>query len=160
EPDGHGPHPDAPRRHGGRDGRRGLLPGERRRGVHHGADDLRRRRAHALRRLPPAVVLGVGSAIDNAPSAAGVLRHVSDANALEALALVRRGRIYDLGRVLDERAPVFPGRYFRQTLVSTAHHANASMPVGDNQVNWITEVFTATTQLGTHLDTLGHLQMG
>ena len=27
-------------------------------------------------------------------------------------------------------------------------------------MNWITEVFSATTQLGTHLDTLGHLQMG
>ena len=91
---------------------------------------------------------------------AGMLRHVTESKRLEALALVRTGRLYDLGHVLDERAPVFPGRYFRQTLVSTAHHANAAMPVGENEVNWITEVFTATTQLGTHLDTLGHLQMG
>jgi kynurenine formamidase len=100
----------------------------------------------------------VSTQLDHAE--AGMLRHVSDAKRLEALALVRQGRLYDLGRVLDERAPVFPGRYFRQTLVSTAHHANSAMPVGDNQVNWIIEVFTATTQLGTHLDTLGHLQMG
>ena len=42
----------------------------------------------------------------------------------EALGLVREGRLYDLGRVLDERIPVFPGRFFRQTLVTTAHHAN------------------------------------
>jgi kynurenine formamidase len=89
----------------------------------------------------------------------GMLRHVTEAKRLEALGLVRQGRLYDLGRVLDERAPVFPGRFFRQTLVSTAHHANTAMPVGANQVNWITEVFSATTQLGTHLDTLGHLQM-
>ncbi len=90
----------------------------------------------------------------------GMLRHVTDAKRLRALGLVREGRLYDLGHVLDERAPVFPGRYFRQTLVSTAHHANASMPVGENDVTWITEVFSGTTQLGTHLDTLGHLQMG
>jgi kynurenine formamidase len=89
----------------------------------------------------------------------GMLRHVTEAKRLEALGLVHHGRLYDLGRVLDERSPVFPGRYFRQTLVSTAHHANTAMPVGANQVNWITEVFSATTQLGTHLDTLGHLQM-
>jgi kynurenine formamidase len=106
------------------------------------------------------MVLGVSSQVGIAATEAGMLRHVSDAKRLEALALVRQGRLYDLGRVLDERAPVFPGRYFRQTLVSTAHHANSAMPVGDNQVNWIIEVFTATTQLGTHLDTLGHLQMG
>jgi kynurenine formamidase len=90
----------------------------------------------------------------------GLLRHVTEPKRLDALRLVRRGRLYDLGRVLDEHSPVFPGRYFRQTLVSTAHHANSVMPVGENDVTWITEVFSGTTQLGTHLDTLGHLQMG
>jgi len=90
----------------------------------------------------------------------GMLRHVTEAKRLQALSLVREGRLYDLGRVLDERAPVFPGRFFRQTLVTTAHHANSRAPVGENHVTWITEVFSATTQLGTHLDTLGHLQMG
>jgi kynurenine formamidase len=89
-----------------------------------------------------------------------MLRHVTEAKRLDALRLVREGRIYDLGRVLDESSPVFPGRHFRQTLVTTAHHANSVMPVGENDVTWITEVFSSTTQLGTHLDTLGHLQMG
>jgi kynurenine formamidase len=89
-----------------------------------------------------------------------MLRHVTEAKRLQALSLVREGRLYDLGRVLDEHSPVFPGRYFRQTLVTTAHHANSAMPVGENDVTWITEVFSATSQLGTHLDTLGHLQMG
>jgi kynurenine formamidase len=98
------------------------------------------------------VVVGVTSEI-------GALASVTEEKRLEALRLVRRGRLYDLGRVLDESCPVFPGRYFRQTLVTTAHHANGE-GVGENRVNWITEVFSATTQLGTHLDTLGHLQMG
>ena len=90
----------------------------------------------------------------------GMLNHVDEAKRLEALALVRAGRLYDLGHVLDETCPVFPGRYFRQTLVTTAHHANEAMPVGDNRVNWVTEIVSGTMQLGTHLDALSHLQIG
>ena len=94
-----------------------------------------------------------------------MLNHITDEKRCGALATVRQGRLYDLGRVLDERVPVFPGRHFRQTLVTTAHHANAreGMPptgVGDNNVNWITEIVSGTTQLGTHLDALCHLQVG
>jgi len=81
----------------------------------------------------------------------GMLNHVDEAKRAAALSLVRSGRLYDLGRVLDEHVPVFPGRYFRQTLVSTCHHTGG---------NWITEIVTGTQQLGTHIDTLGHLQVG
>lgn len=89
----------------------------------------------------------------------GMLNLVTDAKRLAALQSVREGRIFDLGRVLDEHVPVFPGRAFHQTLVTTAHHANMG-GVGENEVNWITEVFSGTTQLGTHLDALSHLQIG
>jgi kynurenine formamidase len=81
----------------------------------------------------------------------GMLAHVDEAKRREALALVREGRLYDLGRVLDEHVPAFPGRYFRQTLVTTAHHDGG---------HWITEQVAATQQIGTHLDALSHLQMG
>jgi kynurenine formamidase len=90
----------------------------------------------------------------------GKLALIDDAKRAAALALVKRGRIYDLGHVLDENVPVFPGRYFKQTLVTTAHHANADGGVGENDVNWITELVSGTMQLGTHLDALSHLQMG
>ena len=89
----------------------------------------------------------------------GMLNHVTPAKRLQALGLVREGRLYDLGRVLDEHVPVFPGRAFHQTLVTTAHHANMG-GIGENRVNWITEVISGTTQLGTHLDALSHLQIG
>src|SRR3954468_3767424 len=89
----------------------------------------------------------------------GMLNHIDDAKRLAALASVHEGRLYDLGRILDEHVPVFPGRAFHQTLVTTAHHANMG-GVGENRVNWITEVISGTTQLGTHLDALSHLQMG
>jgi len=90
----------------------------------------------------------------------GKLAVIDDAKRAAALALVRAGRVYDLGRVLDERVPVFPGRYFKQTLVTTAHHANPDGGLGENDVNWITELVSGTMQLGTHLDALCHLQMG
>src|ERR687897_1076945 len=89
-----------------------------------------------------------------------MLNHVSEEKRLRALSSVREGRLYDLGRVLHEEIPVFPGRFFRQTLVTTAHHQNSAMPVGENEVNWITEQVSATMQLGTHLDALSHLQIG
>src|SRR5438093_11082467 len=89
----------------------------------------------------------------------GMLNHITDAKRRAALASVREGRVYDLGHVFDESVPVFPGRAFHQTLVTTAHHANMG-GVGENQVNWITEVVSGTTQLGTHLDALSHLQIG
>jgi kynurenine formamidase len=90
----------------------------------------------------------------------GMLNHIDDAKRRAAMRLVQQGRLYDLSHVLDESIPTFPGRYFRQTLVTTAHHANAAMPLGENGVNWITEIVTATMQLGTHLDALSHLQIG
>jgi kynurenine formamidase len=92
----------------------------------------------------------------------GMLNHVTDAKRGAAMSLVRDGRLYDLGRELHEGVPVFPGRYFRQTLVTTAHHVNAGQGrmVGRNQVNWVTEIITGTQQLGTHIDALSHLQIG
>src|SRR5919205_4383697 len=81
----------------------------------------------------------------------GMLNHVDEAARLRAVSLVRTGRLYDLGRILDEHVPVFPGRSFHQTLVTTAHHANMG-GLGDNEVNWVTEVVSSTMQLGTHLD--------
>ena len=89
----------------------------------------------------------------------GMLNHIDDNKRRQAIEVVEAGRMYDLAHTLDEDAPVFPGRYFRQTLVSTAHHANRG-GLGDNKVNWITEQVAGTMQLGTHLDALSHLQIG
>src|SRR5439155_5934979 len=135
--------------------------------------DLRRRRPDPLRRLPRAVVLGMSTA--QAPAERdgrwwpshfgdndelGMLNHITDATRAAAMRLVRTGRMYDLGRVLDERVPVFPSRHFRQTLVTTAHHANPAMGLGENKVKWVTEIISGTTKVGTHLDALSHLQIG
>ncbi|MGZ6696712.1 MAG: cyclase family protein [Solirubrobacteraceae bacterium] len=77
------------------------------------------------------------------------------ARRLEALSLVREGRLFDLSRELHEDIPVFPGRHFRQTLVP-----NPGLPLGANRVDWTTELVSATMQIGTHVDALCHLREG
>jgi kynurenine formamidase len=68
---------------------------------------------------------------------------------------VKEARVYDLGRELHDAIPVFPGRHFKQTLVP-----NPGERLGDNDVDWTTELVSATMQVGTHLDALCHLRRG
>lgn len=96
----------------------------------------------------------------------GMLNEITPAKTAAAARLVQRGRVYDLAHILDEEAPAFPGRSFRQSLVTSAHHLNRRRPDaggagwGENNVNWIIELVASTSQMGTHLDALNHLQMG
>src|SRR5262249_9148880 len=74
--------------------------------------------------------------------------------------------LYDLSHVLDAQVPAFPGRTFRQFLTTSAHQINRRGPgagmhgLGRNGVNWIVEQVSATSQMGTHVDGLNHLQIG
>jgi kynurenine formamidase len=97
---------------------------------------------------------------------AGALNEITPAKVLEAVRLVRQGRVYDLAHVLHEDIPAFPGRTFRQYLTTNYHQINRRHPdagaagLGRNNVNWIVEQVTATQQMGTHMDGLNHLQAG
>jgi kynurenine formamidase len=97
---------------------------------------------------------------------AGALNEITPGKVLEAIRLVRQGRVYDLAHVLHENMPAFPGRTFRQYLTTNYHHINRRQPgagpagLGCNSVNWIVEQVTATQQMGTHVDGLNHLQDG
>ncbi|TMI89633.1 MAG: cyclase family protein [Bacillati bacterium ANGP1] len=96
----------------------------------------------------------------------GTLNELTPARIVAAARLVRTGRVYDLGRTLHADVPRFEGRFWRQTLVSSAHFINARRPGGSgggwgaNRLNWITELVTGTLQIGTQLDALNHLQIG
>ena len=97
---------------------------------------------------------------------AGALNEITPSKVLEAVRLVRQGRVYDLAHVLHQDIPAFPGRTFRQYLTTNYHHINRRHPdagpagLGHNSVNWIVEQVTATQQMGTHMDGLNHLQEG
>jgi kynurenine formamidase len=96
----------------------------------------------------------------------GSLNEITPAKVAAAARLVRAGAVYDLGRTLHADVPHFPGRFWQQTLVSTAHLSNPRRPGGSpggwgkNQVNWLIELVTGTLQIGTQLDGLNHLQIG
>lgn len=97
----------------------------------------------------------------------GALNLIGPAKIIEAARLVQRGLVYDLSHVLDENVPAFPGRSFRQHITTSAHQLNARRPdAGDqggwgvNNMNWIVEIVVGTSQMGTHLDALNHIQLG
>ncbi len=97
----------------------------------------------------------------------GALNEIGAAQVARAAQIVRQGRTFDLSHVLDEHVPAFPGRSFRQFLTTPAHQINARRPDagpgggwGRGNVNWIVEQVAATSQMGTHVDGLNHLQVG
>jgi len=96
----------------------------------------------------------------------GTLNEITPAQVRSAAALVKTGARVDLGRILDENVPKFPGRYWHQTVDTSAHFTNRRRPDavgkgwGRNQINWITEIQAGTFQVGTQLDSIGHIQIG
>jgi kynurenine formamidase len=96
----------------------------------------------------------------------GTLNELTPAAVRAAAGLVRRGEVVDLGRVLDGDTPKFPGLSWHQTVDVSAHLVNARRPDaggagwGRNAINWITEVQAGTFQVGTQLDSIGHIQIG
>lgn len=96
----------------------------------------------------------------------GSLNELTPAVVSRAARLVRLGEVVDLGRILDENTPKFPGRYWHQTVDMSAHATNPRRPDasgpgwGANQINWITEIQAGTFQVGTQLDSIGHIQIG
>lgn len=96
----------------------------------------------------------------------GTLNEITPDRVIEAVRLVRLGERIDLGRVLDRDTPVFPGRFWHQSvdlapLITNQRRADAhGRGWGRNEINWITEIQVGTFQVGSQLDSIGHLQIG
>lgn len=96
----------------------------------------------------------------------GMLNEITPQKVVAAARVVRQGIVYDLGRILDQETPAFPGRSFRQHLTTSAHILHLRQPDagprgwGENNLNFIVEIVSSTSQMGTHLDALNHLQIG
>ena len=90
----------------------------------------------------------------------GMLNHITDAKRAAALRLVRAGRLYDLGRVLDEDVPVFPGATSARRWSPPPTTQNARRRWARTGSTGSSSRSPATQQLGTHLDALSHLQIG
>src|SRR6266511_3307565 len=96
----------------------------------------------------------------------GSLNELTPERVAAAVRLVRTGERLSLGRIIDEDIPVFPGRYWRQTVDLSPHVTNLRRPDahgkgwGKEEINWITELQVGTFQVGTQLDSIGHIQIG
>jgi hypothetical protein len=76
-------------------------------------------------------------------------------NVVAAARLIREGKIYELGKILDRTIPMSPGRSFVLNVQRT------SGPNGRNQQGGNEEtVFTELGQMGTQFDGLAHQQLG
>lgn len=97
---------------------------------------------------------------------AGMLNEITPEKVVAATRLVQRGVRYDLAHVLDQETPAFPGRSFHQHMLTSGHLQNlrrsdaGTAGWGQNDMNFIIEVVSSTSQMGTHLDALNHLQIG
>lgn len=96
----------------------------------------------------------------------GSLNEITPERTAAAARLVKTGERVSLGRIIDETSPAFPGRSWRQTVDLSAYPANQRRPDavpqgwGKAAINWITEVQAGTFQVGTQLDSIGHIQIG
>ena len=96
----------------------------------------------------------------------GSLNELTPERVAAAVRLVRTGERLSLGRIIEENIPVFPGRYWRQTVDLSPHVTNLRRPDahckgwGKEEINWITELQVGTFQVGSQLDSIGHIQIG
>ena len=85
----------------------------------------------------------------------GAAKLQSAESVLAAARLIRDGKTYELGKVLDGTIPMSPGRTFALNVQRT------SGPNGRNQQGGNEEtVFTELGQMGTQFDGLAHQQLG
>jgi kynurenine formamidase len=84
----------------------------------------------------------------------GAANHITAKKVLEAIGLIREGRIYQLGRVYEPGMPLFPGRHYSLTIPG----APTGGPLGTNQVVYNDEMVSGQIgQVGTQFDALGHV---
>ncbi len=85
----------------------------------------------------------------------GAANHMKPETVLKGLRLVKEGKMYELGRVLEPAMPTFGTRRFG------IHTARSSGPTGTNQLRGNEElVVTELGQVGTQFDALPHIGIG
>ena len=88
----------------------------------------------------------------------GALNEITPAHVVSACSLVKQGRVYALGRVLEEGIPAYGTRSYKQVLLTDG--IIAGHPFAENQVASLEEFATCSYQMGTHLDALAHIGKG
>ncbi len=84
----------------------------------------------------------------------GAANRLTPAMVLEAVSLVRKGQVYQLGRAYEAGMPLFGDRHFSLTIPGVPTVG----PLGKNQLLYNDEIVSAEIgQVGTQFDGLGHV---
>ncbi len=88
----------------------------------------------------------------------GAANEITAQKVLEASALIRSGRRYALGQVLDGASPGQMWRYWKQSLLTD--RTTPARAFGSNIQTFVEESVAGALHSGTHLDGLGHIGIG
>jgi kynurenine formamidase len=88
----------------------------------------------------------------------GAANEITEEKVREAAALVRQGRRYSLGQVLDDRSPTQMWRYWKHSLL--VDRVVPGRFLGPNRQSFVEEAVAGALHSGTHLDALGHIGIG
>ncbi len=84
----------------------------------------------------------------------GAMNRLTPAKVLEAVSLIKEGKIYQLGRIYEPGIPLFGARHYSLVIPGVP----TGGPVGKNMIVWNDEMFSGEVgQIGTQLDGLGHI---
>ncbi len=88
----------------------------------------------------------------------GALNRLTPAKVLEATALIKTGRIYDLGHVIEEGMPLFDLTPGHRKFTLSVPGAPSWGPMGENRLAWNEDYISGhLTQDGTQMDSLAHM---
>jgi kynurenine formamidase len=88
----------------------------------------------------------------------GAANEITPAKVTEAAALIRTGRRYHLGQVLDSSSPAQMWRYWKHSLLTD--RTSPERAFGSNTQTFVEESVSGALHSGTHLDGLGHIGLG
>ncbi len=83
----------------------------------------------------------------------GTLNELTSAKVVEAAALVKHGKIFDMGTSYGSKNPGFPPRFWHSTTL--AHRVLS--PLGKNKFVWLEEQFSGCPGVGTQTDNPAHV---
>jgi kynurenine formamidase len=84
----------------------------------------------------------------------GAANRITPARVKDAAALIKEGKIYQLGRLYEHGMPMFGNRHFSLTIPGSP----TGGPMGKNKMVYHDEMFSGEIgQIGTQLDGLGHI---
>ena len=88
----------------------------------------------------------------------GAARELTPEKIVEAGALIKKGKVYDMQLTLVSDAPAFPPRYYKFQLMYNNIHP--SRKLGKNDFRWSDEIIAGNLGTFTQIDCLGHAGIG